>query len=128
MPRCRGSVPLSGHFTGDVLRVLSPPHTHVSIANSDGNRLSFNAFTSEQMSVALNADMLFAYVGIVTTATASIYAGSFGSLPVSQSSLRDLASLFNSSSSLGMMPRSRKVTQSARMMMMTRTRTIPFLG
>jgi hypothetical protein len=80
------------------------------------------------MSVALNADILFAYVGIVTTATASIYAGSFGSLPVSQSSLRDLASLFNSSSSLGMMPRSRKVTQSVWMMMMTRTRTIPFLG
>jgi len=33
---------------------------------------------------ALNPDLLFAYVGIVTTATASIYAGSFGSLPKSK--------------------------------------------
>ena len=73
---------------------------------------------------ALNPDLLFAYVGIVTTATASIYAGSFGSLPVSPP-LRDLASLFNSS-----MPRSRKVTQSARMTTTTTTTTttIPFLG
>jgi hypothetical protein len=35
------------------------------------------------MTNALNVDILSAYVGIITTATVSIYAGSFGSLPVS---------------------------------------------
>jgi hypothetical protein len=58
------------------------------------------------MSAALDADLLFAYVGIITTATVSIYAGSFGSLPVSPSSVTRPASLFNWSSSLGVMPRS----------------------
>jgi hypothetical protein len=37
------------------------------------------------MSDALTVDLLFAYVGIITTATVSIYAGSLGSLPVSPS-------------------------------------------
>jgi len=36
------------------------------------------------MSGALNADLLCAYVGLITTATTSIYAGSFGSLPKSK--------------------------------------------
>lgn len=34
------------------------------------------------MSGGLTADLLFAYIGIITTATTSIYAGSFGTLPV----------------------------------------------
>ncbi|KAH9961237.1 signal peptide peptidase-domain-containing protein [Russula dissimulans] len=37
------------------------------------------------MSDGLNVDLLFAYVGLITTATTSIYAGSFGSLPKSKS-------------------------------------------
>ncbi|KAH9083424.1 signal peptide peptidase-domain-containing protein [Lactarius deliciosus] len=36
------------------------------------------------MSGGLTADLLFAYVGIITTATVSIYAGSFGTLPKPQ--------------------------------------------
>jgi hypothetical protein len=84
------------------------------------------------MSGALTADLLFAYVGIITTATVSIYAGSFGSLPVSAPSVTTASLLFNSSSPLVMMPRSRGVAQSARMMMTTMTTTttrpIPLVG
>ncbi|KAH9998450.1 signal peptide peptidase-domain-containing protein [Russula compacta] len=36
------------------------------------------------MSNGLNSDILFAYVGIIATATISIYAGSYGSLPKSK--------------------------------------------
>jgi len=35
------------------------------------------------MAGSLTADLLFAYIGIITTATTSIYAGSFGTLPSS---------------------------------------------
>ena len=73
-------------------------------------------YIRQQMKDALDADILFAYVGILTTATVSIYAGAIGNLPVSLLSV-DRASLFNWSSSLGMMRRSQRI---ARM----RTRTM----
>jgi hypothetical protein len=70
------------------------------------------------MSEGLNADILLAYVGIITTATISVYAGSHGSLPVSLSFVT--VSLFNWSTSFGVVLRSRRVTQSARAMATTR--------
>jgi hypothetical protein len=59
------------------------------------------------MSEGLNADILFAYVGIITTATISVYAGAHGSLPVSPSSVT--VSLFNWSTSFGVVLRSQRV-------------------
>lgn len=79
----------------------------------------------KQMSDGLTADLLFAYVGIITTATVSIYAGSFGSLPVSPPSVtRRRCSIRRAP--LAMMPtRSQRVVvaQSARMTTRTTTRT-----
>lgn len=92
-------------------------YTHVTVRTS-----TFVAPLLSKRMTDVNADILFAYVGIIITATVSVFAGSFGSLPVSPPSV-NRASLFNWSSSLGMMSRSRRV---ARRMMVTRTR-IPSL-
>ena len=74
---------------------------------------------------ALNSDLLLAYAGLLITATISVYAGSHGSLPVSPPSV--MVSVFNRSSSLfGIVPRSRKVAERARVM--ARMRTILQLG
>jgi hypothetical protein len=69
------------------------------------------------MSEGLNADILLACMGLITTATISIYAGSHGSLPVSPSSVT--VSLFNWSSSFGVVLRSQRVTMMARRMIHT---------
>lgn len=109
----------AAHGSSDPLLKSHLLYTHVLSVNSF--RTDVNPFVAiEKMTDVLNADILFAYLGIIITATVSVFAGSYGSLPVSPPSV-NRASLFNWSSSLGMMPRS---PRAARRMMVARTRTM----